>query len=82
MLSKRYSELLEEAGIGKRFNPAGTGWDYTLMDEDIVRLMDLMVERCLDVIIEREPGTKMVLSEATHDLMADIKKEFGWYEED
>jgi hypothetical protein len=42
----RMKELLEQAGIEKRTNTEGTGWDYTCLEENLTRFVESVVREC------------------------------------
>lgn len=67
-MNERIQELIEQSGIERRPNIAKTGWDFCLLDSDIEKFAELIVQECFDCID--------IMEKIAHSTNASIPKDY------
>lgn len=52
--------------------------NFAFHARDFEKFAELIVEECIDVVIEVDPSPKLVLSPERRAIIDDIKVRFGW----
>lgn len=55
-----------------------TEWGENVTFFDYNKFAELVMFECIDVIIEGDPSSKMILSPERRDIVDDIKTHMGW----
>jgi len=75
MMNERIKELLEQTDIPQFPILGSLAWVAT--DHDMKKFAELIIQECIEIVLESDPSPKMSLQEPYATIMFNIKNHFG-----
>lgn len=81
-MNERIQELAEQAGFSV-VETQGTGettlwsFDDEPIDDELQKFAELIIQECIEIVLESDPSPKMSLQEPYATIMFNIKDHFG-----
>ena len=72
-MNKHIKELAVKSGFPE--------WSNTTIGFELEQFAELIIQECIDIVLDSDPSPKMSVREPYDSIMENIKKHFGWHDE-